>query len=261
MHSCTKKLHKGLTMPERLTIPSFDWRGKILVSQARPFTVKRACSRLPLPKPPSSVLRVLFSVHPVHVARCILLVASIYHAACRQRHAARRQRHAACCPSYPSPCSVHRASRAPRVAGAAWCTRAVNRRHHAEGCRWIAGRWNGCARHGLPCKRRRAGAPARSLGRAADAPHGRRRHNRGEDGAATRLANAEAFSNQRGIAAAAAEAFRAAVSRSLTTHGYPQWHDIPCDTVSHGGTVQGVVHPLPCGMPQRHGISQRHGIP
>ena len=87
------------------------------------------------------------------------------------------------------------------------------------------------------------------------------RDDRGEDGAATRLANAEAFSNQRGIAAAAAEAFRAAVSRSLTTHGYPQWHDIPCDTVSHGGTVQGVVHPLPCGMPQRHGISQRHGIP
>ena len=119
----------------------------------------------------------------------------------------------------------------------------------------------GCARPALTCKRRRAGAPARSLGRAADAPHGRRRHGRGEDGAATRLANAEAFSNQRGIAAGAAEAFRAAVSRSLTTHGYPQWHDIPCDTVSHGGTVHGVVHPLPCRIPQRHGISQRHGIP
>ena len=29
----------------------------------------------------------LFSVQPVHVARCILLVASVYHAARRQRHA------------------------------------------------------------------------------------------------------------------------------------------------------------------------------
>ena len=217
-------------MPERLTIPSFDWRGKILVSQARPFTVKRACSRLPLPKPPSSVLRVLFSVHPVHVARCILLVASIYHAARRQPHAARRQPHAACCPSYPSPCSVHRASRAPRVAGAAWCTRAVNRRHHAEGCRWIAGRWNGCARHGLPCKRRRAGAPARSLGRAADAPHGRRRHNRGEDGAATRLANAEAFSDQG--------------SRGLPSCGVPQPHNSRLPTVAR--------------YPMRHSIPRRH---
>jgi hypothetical protein len=94
---------------------------------------------------------------PVHVARCILLVASIY-------YAARRQRHAACCQSDPAPCSVHRASHAPHGARAARCTRAVNRRQHSEGCRWTSGPWNGCARHALPCKRRRAAVPARSPG-------------------------------------------------------------------------------------------------
>ena len=76
MHSCTKKLHKGLQMPERLTIPNFDCRGKSSFYQQKPFTVKRACSGLPLPKPPSSVLRVLFSVYPVHVARCIRMRAA-----------------------------------------------------------------------------------------------------------------------------------------------------------------------------------------
>ena len=76
MHSCTKKLHKGLQMPERLTIPNFDCRGKSSFYQQKPFTVKRACSGLPLPKPPSSVLHVLFSVYPVHVARCIRMRAA-----------------------------------------------------------------------------------------------------------------------------------------------------------------------------------------
>jgi hypothetical protein len=165
-----------------------------------------------------------------HVAFCSSRVSISLHAVNGTPHVVNRTLRAARRILPRAACIAHRARPAGRGARAARCTRAVNRRHHTEGCCWIAGRWNGCARDASPCKRRRAGAPARSLGRAADAPHGRRRHGRGEDGAATRLANAEAFSNQRGIASGAAaagpaEAFRAAVSRSLTTHGYPQWHN------------------------------------
>ena len=142
----------------------------------------------------------------------MLLGASIY-------YVARRALHAACCPSYPASCLVRAAS----------CTCAVKYQHRPEGCRcrWIAGLWVlfGGARH------------ANASGVGLPFPRGRR----GEDSAATRLGDAEAFSHQR--------SFWCWGGRGLPSRSIPQpRHSGP---VPHSGTV-------PRSVTSSHGGTASH---